>query len=103
MTAWEMFDEVAARAPESLRKGPRGGGRDTSEVVAHVDQAERAYLPKVGVRAGRRPSQDLREAARQRVMELADNPEDTKWPPSYFIRRSAWHVVDHLWEIEDRS
>ncbi len=20
----------------------------------------------------------------------------------YFVRRTAWHVLDHLWEIEDR-
>jgi hypothetical protein len=24
------------------------------------------------------------------------------WTPRYFVRRSAWHTVDHLWEIEDR-
>ena len=24
------------------------------------------------------------------------------WPPRYFIRRVAWHVLDHAWEIEDR-
>jgi len=24
------------------------------------------------------------------------------WTPRYFVRRVAWHTVDHLWEIEDR-
>jgi len=24
------------------------------------------------------------------------------WNTSYVVRRMAWHVVDHLWEIEDR-
>ena len=24
------------------------------------------------------------------------------WPHRYFIRHSAWHVLDHAWEIEDR-
>ena len=24
------------------------------------------------------------------------------WPPRYFIRRVAWHVLDHTWEIDDR-
>jgi hypothetical protein len=24
------------------------------------------------------------------------------WAPRYFVRRVAWHTVDHLWEIEDR-
>ena len=30
-------------------------------------------------------------------------PEDPKWPVRYLIRRMAWHVLDHAWEIEDRS
>jgi hypothetical protein len=25
------------------------------------------------------------------------------WQPRYFVRRSAWHALDHAWEIEDRS
>ncbi len=25
------------------------------------------------------------------------------WPPRYAARRMAWHVLDHLWEIEDKS
>ena len=24
------------------------------------------------------------------------------WTPRYFVRRVAWHVLDHAWEIEDR-
>lgn len=24
------------------------------------------------------------------------------WTPRYFVRRLAWHVLDHAWEIEDR-
>jgi hypothetical protein len=25
------------------------------------------------------------------------------WPHRYAARRMAWHVLDHLWEIEDKS
>lgn len=25
------------------------------------------------------------------------------WPPRYAARRIAWHVLDHAWQIEDRS
>lgn len=67
------FDAVASAAPVELRKGPRGGGRDTAALVAHVDEAEAAYRRKQG------------------------------WPRAYAIRRTAWHLTDHLWEIEDRS
>jgi hypothetical protein len=55
--SWDLFDRTAAAAPEELRKGPRGGGRNTSKVVAHVMDADRAYADvigiKVAVRAGR--------------------------------------------------
>jgi len=26
-----------------------------------------------------------------------------RWRPRYFVRRVAWHLLDHAWEIEDRS
>ena len=26
-----------------------------------------------------------------------------KWTARYFLRRAAWHVLDHVWEIEDKS
>ncbi len=25
------------------------------------------------------------------------------WTPRYFVRRVAWHALDHAWEIEDRA
>jgi hypothetical protein len=25
------------------------------------------------------------------------------WPQPYAARRIAWHVLDHAWEIEDRT
>ncbi|HEX5839952.1 MAG TPA: hypothetical protein VFY26_19100 [Anaerolineales bacterium] len=25
-----------------------------------------------------------------------------RWVARYFVRREAWHVLDHVWEIEDR-
>ncbi|MGB5058712.1 MAG: hypothetical protein WBO48_08460, partial [Candidatus Promineifilaceae bacterium] len=31
-------------------------------------------------------------------------PRDGKiWPARYYVRRAAWHVLDHAWEIEDRA
>lgn len=101
--AWASFDEVAEAAPESLRKGPRGGGRDTSKVVDHVTEAHAAYLRQVGVKTQKRPPGELRIEGRKRIVELVNGDEPSKWPPAYFIRRAAWHVTDHLWEVEDRS
>lgn len=109
--AWAVFDKIAASAPQALRKGPRGGGRDRDQVVDHVLGAEQSYARSLGVRF-RQPSLGDREgivAARQLLLEAlrtarAPSPELPRgWPYRYAARRIAWHVLDHGWEIEDRS
>ncbi|MEV0820694.1 hypothetical protein [Nonomuraea rubra] len=104
--AWELFDEAAAVAPEELRKGPRGGGRDRTKIVDHVTEAERAFARKAGVRHKPFTSAGDRDAMRAELAEVLSRPWEppqvTGWPPRYALRRIAWHVIDHLWEIEDR-
>ncbi|MFC4008684.1 hypothetical protein ACFOY2_15745 [Nonomuraea purpurea] len=104
--AWALFDEVAAASPEDLRKGPRGGGRDLSRIVDHVVEAERAFARKVDVRHRPYKSEEDRDAMRAELAEVLarpwEPPQTTGWPPRYALRRIAWHVIDHLWEIEDR-
>jgi hypothetical protein len=103
--AWATLERVAATAPEELRKGPRGGGRDTSKVVAHVQDAEQGYAGVMGVAAKGLDPATLRRA----LLEQIDRPSDgsplagKRWPPRYAARRIAWHALDHAWEIEDRS
>lgn len=97
---WSYLDAVVAAAPAELRKGPRGGGRDRDAVVSHVREAERAYTAKVGARVPpRTPWQDQR--ARLTEVLVASRSEGA-WTPRYTIRRCAWHVLDHAWEIEDK-
>lgn len=104
--AWELFDETVAASPEELRKGPRGGGRDTSKIYDHVVEAERSYARKLGVRHKRYASREDRDAMREELAGVLARPwqppGDTGWTPRYALRRVAWHVIDHLWEIEDR-
>ncbi len=107
---WEELDAVAAGAPAQLRRGPRGGGRDRDAVVEHVVGAERSYARKAGVRL---TAAEWREGGvallRARLREALGRPSggtppvERGWPPRYLIRRGAWHVVDHAWEIEDRA
>jgi hypothetical protein len=96
---WRYFDEVVETSSAMLRKGPRGGGRDRDGVVAHVREAERAYAPKAGVRIA--PRTPWPEQRRLIVSGLKANA-DTTWPTAYAVRRIAWHVLDHAWEIEDK-
>ncbi|HEY8677324.1 MAG TPA: hypothetical protein VIN39_01665 [Candidatus Dormibacteraeota bacterium] len=100
--SWTVFDRVVSGAPASLRKGPRGGGRDRDEIVRHVIDAEGAYAPKIGIR-GTAPAELRRtilETLRGSVVPL--KVAEKGWPPRYAARRMAWHVLDHAWEIEDR-
>jgi hypothetical protein len=30
-------------------------------------------------------------------------PTATRWPLPYLVRRTAWHVLDHAWEVEDKG
>lgn len=107
--AWEELDAVTAASPAELRKGPKGGGRDRDAMVAHVHNAEVAYSRKLGtgITAGevRQHGQALvRERIVTALAEARRPSEDAKrWPASYGARRIAWHVLDHAWEMQDRS
>ena len=101
-STWDYFDTVVAGAPAELRKGPRGGGRDRDKIVDHVREAERAYAPKAGVRIPpRTPWPEHRDLILAGLR--TPDPDGVKWPWRYVVRRIAWHVLDHAWEIEDRS
>lgn len=114
---WEAFDlSVAAAAGKELRKGPRGGGRDLDGVIRHVMGAEKGYLSSMAWKQKREPGENLsEELALNRNAILAaltsaqhgELPErgprgGVYWKPRYFVRRMAWHVLDHAWELEDR-
>jgi hypothetical protein len=116
--AWATFDAVAKAAPAELRKGPRGGGRDTAEIVEHVFGAEQGYAKGMGI--GVKPFETTDRARlnelRAEILELLRRPSDgspfpgagrgapeKRWTARYAAHRIAWHVLDHAWEIEDRS
>jgi hypothetical protein len=98
---WAYFDSVVASASATLTKGPRGGGRDRDQIVPHVREAERHYCSKLGRRVPPRTPWDEQRAVVTEAL-LADSPEGS-WPSRYSLRRLAWHVLDHAWEIEDKS
>lgn len=93
--SWKYLEEVRAKVPRELRKGPRGGGRDRDKMYAHVIDAEMGYAPAVGLR--------MKSHDREALLEALRNPiKDTKWTAPYAVRRIAWHALDHAWEMEDR-
>lgn len=108
---WTTLDETAeANKRKTLKTGPRGGGRTLAKIVSHVNEADRAYLSGLGGKYKGADADGLRAEfvetlrARARGEEPELNPRRKKplWTPRYAIRRSAWHALDHAWEIEDR-
>jgi hypothetical protein len=109
--SWSTLDEVVHDAPAVLRKGPRGGGRDRDAIATHVVEAELAYARKIGLRF-RSPAPgdtaaiaSLRAAIHEVVVAPSAGPPAVErgWPLRYAARRIAWHVLDHAWEIQDKS
>lgn len=112
-TAWAYFDEVAARVSPELRKGPRGGGRDRDGIVRHVINNERYDLAmKVGVD----PSPDdvltppvVRSHREAFVAAIREHNaagrlgRGRNWTMALLVRHTAYHVLDHAWEMEDKD
>ncbi len=114
---WRTFDNIVAAAKGSkLRLGPRGGGRDRQKILEHVFGAEHSYatrlgweLPFLSPNPSSQELQDFRSGVLKGVaasahgeLPLRGPRGGRRWPARYFVRRAAWHVLDHAWEIEDR-
>lgn len=115
IACWRTFDKVAKTAKgQALRTGPRGGGRDLNRIINHVFEAEHAYLVRLGWKAGWTEGPDEawlpeREDILAGIAASAHGDLSTRgprgglrWPARYYVRRAAWHILDHAWEIEDR-
>ncbi|MGC4191159.1 MAG: hypothetical protein QM589_08330 [Thermomicrobiales bacterium] len=110
---WDEFFAVAARVTPELKKGPRGGGRDRDKIVAHVVEADRNYARQLGVTTKPfalepldRDAFDVHwQAVLAVIPDYADGHTRTEksWPLRYTIRRMAWHILDHAWEMEDKT
>jgi hypothetical protein len=110
---WRAFDEAVDSARgKTLRKGPRGGGRVLRGIAEHVLGAEMAYLSQLGGKVSKSSAatpeiirltilNTLEASAHGEVAEYGPRG-GKRWSPRYFVRREAWHVLDHVWEIEDR-
>ena len=115
---WGSFvATVDAAEGKALRTGPRGGGRDLEKIIRHVFEADLAYLYNLGgALSAEEKKADPRQgfpALRQAVLNTLgpaargelprEGPRGGKrWTARFYIRYAAWHLLDHIWEIEDR-
>jgi hypothetical protein len=114
---WGYFGEVVESADgKNLRKGPRGGGRSLVQIVEHVIDSHYSYLGMIYYHEPHEKKNDLAGDlkaiihADEQALVLAASAEMPKtgprggvlWKPRYFVRRAAWHILDHTWEIQDK-
>jgi DinB family protein len=114
---WKTFAELVASASDRpLRKGPRGGGRTVLQIADHVIESHYSYLRKIYWREPHEKVDDVSvmveaiDHADEQALAFATSDEmptagprgGALWKPRYFVRRAAWHILDHAWEIEDK-
>lgn len=109
---WSFFDEVAASVSPQMRKGPRGGGRDRDQIIAHTIGTEtELFAKRVGLPVpADRPLApaglaDHRAAylATMRSYNAGVGKRMRTWTLPFLIRHTAFHVLDHAWEMQDKD
>ena len=107
---WTFFDAVRSRVSAELQKGPRRGGRDRDQIVRHIVANERDWAKGIGVHtpdSAMLTDEELnahRAAYCQAIRDYhAQGKLAGKWPLRYLIRHTAFHTLDHAWEMEDKD
>jgi hypothetical protein len=108
---WRFFDDVRLRVSAEMQKGPRGGGRDRDRIVRHTLGTEQKWARKVGVH----PPQDAVVTDGEGLRAYrggyctairtfhSEGRMARTWPLRFLIRHTAYHTMDHAWEMEDRD
>ena len=107
---WAIFDDVRARVSADLQRGPRGGGRDRDRIARHVVATELDWAKKLNVPT---PQDTVltaeglnahRDAYCGAIRALHSQGKMARtWPLRYLIRHTAYHTLDHAWEMEDKD
>jgi hypothetical protein len=107
---WALFDDVRSRVSAEMQRGPRGGGRDRDHIVRHTFAAELDMAKKLDVRT---PLEAMltdeglnahRNAYCNAIRALHSQSKMARtWPLRYLIRHTAYHTLDHAWEMEDKD
>ena len=107
---WEFFDDVRSRVSAELQKGPRGGGRDRENIVRHTFGAELDWERKIGMDTPQEAMLTPEGLSAHRVAYCnairrlhSENKMARTWPLRYLIRHTAYHTLDHAWEMEDKD
>ena len=107
---WTFFDDVRSRVSADMQRGSRGGRRDRDRIVRHTFAAELDWAKKLDVLT---PLDEMltaeglnahRDAYCSAIRELHSQSKMARtWPLRYLIRHTAFHTLDHAWEMEDKD
>jgi hypothetical protein len=110
---WAFFDDVAARVSPEMRKGPRGGGRDRNRIIRHTIRTESEdFAKQVGLRIPEEAAltpEGLRRHRETYIAAMRDynagriEHQMRSWSLPFLIRHSAFHTLDHAWEMQDKD
>ena len=112
--SWSFFDDVRGRVSPEMRRGVRGGGRMREEIFRHVIRVESLdHAKQVGVQEDDDGTALTPEGLRQHreayiagIRDYNAGKVDRKmrsWTLPFLIRHSAFHTLDHAWEMEDKD
>ncbi len=108
--SWTLFDAVRARVSAEMQRGPRGGGRDRDRIVRHTLGMERDWAKKLDLRPPEgalltdEGLQAHRDAYSTAIRAFhAEGKMARTWPLRYLIRHTAFHTLDHAWEMGDKD
>jgi hypothetical protein len=110
---WAFFDNVRRQVSAEMRKGPRGGGRNRDNIVRHTFAAEQDWAKMIGVltpdgalltgKGLKAHREAYCHAVRDYHLQGKLAGKMAKWPLRYLIRHTAFHTMDHAWEMEDKD
>ena len=93
--------------------GPRGGGRDRDRIIRHVIRNEsEEFAKQVGLRnpeesaltpEGLKQHRETYVAAMRAYNAGEVERRMRNWTLPFLIRHSAYHTLDHAWEMEDKD
>ena len=96
-----------------MQKGPRGGGRDRDRIVRHTLFNEQDWAKGLGVPVPPEAQEAIltdeglhahRDAYCTAIRALQSQGKMARtWPLRYLIRHTAFHTLDHTWEMEDKD
>jgi len=107
---WAFFDDVRSRVSAEMQRGPRGGGRDRDQIVRHTVATEQDWAKKIEVFTP--PGAMLtdegltahRNAYGNAIRAYHSQGKLARtWPLRYLIRHTAYHTINHAWEMEDKD